>query len=58
MTTVDTRIVADVLLATLIAPAVRLVAMKAFLEPTAAWAGRRGWRFLDSLLADLLPDLP
>jgi hypothetical protein len=58
MSAADARIIADVLLASLIAPVVRLIAMKAFVEPAAAWAGRSGWRFLDSILNDRLPDLP
>jgi hypothetical protein len=32
----------DVLVASLLAPVVRLIAQKAFLEPAAAWAGQAG----------------
>lgn len=53
----DLHVIADVLLASLLAPAVRLIVMKAFLEPAAGWAGRRGWNALDRLLNDRLPDL-
>ena len=54
----DLHVVVDVLLASLLAPALRLIVMKAFLEPAAGWAGRRGWDALDRLLHDRLPDLP
>jgi hypothetical protein len=57
MTADDGRIVLDVIAATLLLRALRLIAMKAFLEPAAVWAGRRGWHFLDRLLGDRLPDL-
>lgn len=57
MTSTDARVIGDVLLATLLAPVVRMIAMKAFIEPAAAWAGRRGWRIIDQALNDRLPDL-
>ena len=56
--TADLHVIADVLLATLLAPALRLIALKGIIEPAAGWAGRRGWRALDRLLNDRLPDLP
>lgn len=58
MTANDGRIIADIVLASLLASAVRLIVLKAFLEPAAIWAGRRGWHFIDRLMGDRLPDLP
>lgn len=57
MTADDSRIITDIVIGSLLAGAVRLIAIKAFIEPAAFWAGRRGWRFLDQLLGDRLPDL-
>jgi hypothetical protein len=54
----DLHVIADVLIATLLAPAVRLIVLKGVLEPAAGWAGRCGWHALDRLLNDRLPDLP
>jgi membrane glycosyltransferase len=54
----DLHVIADVLLASLLAPALRLIVMKGIVEPAAGWAGRRGWDALDRLLHDRLPDLP
>lgn len=53
----DLHVIGDVLLATLLAPALRLIVMKGIVEPAAGWAGRRGWHALDRLLNDRLPDL-
>jgi hypothetical protein len=49
----DVHIIADLL----IGRALWLILMKAFLEPLAFWAGRKGWHFLDWLLDDRLPNL-
>jgi len=38
----DLHVMGDVLVASLLAPVVRLIAQKAFLEPAAAWAGQAG----------------
>jgi hypothetical protein len=57
MTADDGRIVLDVIAATLLLRALRLIAMKAFIEPLAFWAGRRGYHALDWILGDRLPDL-
>lgn len=57
MTTDDGRIITDIVLGSLLAGGVRLIVLKAFLEPAAFWAGRRGWHFLDSILGGRLPDL-
>lgn len=54
----DLHVIADVLIATLLAPALRLIVLKGVLEPAAGWAGRRGWHALDQLLNDRLPNLP
>lgn len=54
----DARIVGDVVLASLLAGGVRMIVLKAFIEPIAAAIGRGGWRRLDRLLGDRLPDLP
>lgn len=54
----DIHIVADVLLASLLASGLRLAVLKGVIEPIAAAAGRRGWHWLDRLLGDRLPDLP
>jgi hypothetical protein len=54
----DARIIGDVVLASLLAGGVRMIALKAFIEPVAAAIGRRGWSWLDRLLGDRLPDLP
>ena len=53
----DVRIVGDVMLATLLAGGLRLVALKAFIEPAAGWLGRHGWKRLDAATGDRLPDL-
>lgn len=53
----DSRIITDIVLGSLLASGVRLILLKAFLEPAAFWAGRRGWHTLDRLLGDRLPDL-
>lgn len=53
----DLHVTADVLLASLLAPALRLIVLKGIVEPAAGWAGRRGWHALDRLLNDRLPDL-
>lgn len=58
MTADDGRIITDIVIGSLLAGGVRLIVLKAFLEPAAFWAGRRGWHFLDQLLGDRLPDLP
>jgi hypothetical protein len=54
----DLHVIADVLLATLLAPALRLIVLKGIIEPAAGWAGRCGWHALDRLLNDRLPNLP
>jgi hypothetical protein len=57
MSTHDAQIITDIVIGSLLASAVRLIAMEAFIKPAAVWAGHRGWSFLDWLLGDRLPDL-
>lgn len=54
----DARVIGDVVLASILAGGLRLIVLKAFLEPIAAAAGRRGWAWADRLLGDRLPNLP
>lgn len=53
---IDWSIVADVTVGYLLANAVRLIVVKAFLEPSAAWAGRWLYRRADQLSGDRLPN--
>lgn len=53
----DLRIVGDIIVGSLLAGGLRLVVVKAFLEPAAVWLGQRGYRGLDRLTGDRLPDL-
>jgi hypothetical protein len=57
MTTSDAHIIGDVVIANIIAAALRLIVMEAFIKPAAIWAGRRGWHILDWALGGRLPDL-
>jgi hypothetical protein len=61
MTGDDGRIITDIVLGSLaarwIAAGLQLIALKAFIEPAAIWAGRSKYRWLDRLLGDRLPDL-
>lgn len=52
----DLRIVGDIVLGTLLAGGLRLVVMKAFLEPAAMFLGQRAYRQADKALGDRLPD--
>ena len=58
----DTRLIADVVIGALLGrwlpPVLRLIALKAFIEPAAAWAGQAPYHWLDRLLGGRLPDLP
>lgn len=53
----DVRIVGDILIGSLLASGVRLVVVKAFLEPAAVFIGQRVYRGVDRLSGDRLPDL-
>jgi hypothetical protein len=54
----DGRIIVDIVVGSLIAGGLRLIVLKAFIEPAAVWAGRKGYHHLDRLLGNRLPDLP
>jgi len=58
----DTRIVTDIvvggLLGRWLGAALQLIALKAFIEPAAVWAGRSPYRWLDRLLGGVLPGGP
>ncbi len=53
----DIRIVGDIIAGSLLASGVRLVAVKAFIEPLAMWLGQEAYRRADDALDDKLPDL-
>jgi hypothetical protein len=53
----DLRIVGDIIVGSLLASGLRLVVLKAFLEPAAQWAGQQAYRRADDALGDRLPDL-
>ncbi len=52
----DVRIVGDIVVGSLLAGGLRLVVVKAFLEPLATWAGQEAYRRTDEALGDRLPD--
>ena len=54
----DVRIVGDIVLGSLLASGLRLVVLKAFLEPAAAFIGQQAYRRADRALGDRLPDWP
>jgi hypothetical protein len=56
MTSADLHLVADVVIGTLLAGGLRLILLKAFLEPAAAFLGQRAYRRADEALGDRLPD--
>jgi hypothetical protein len=56
MTSADLHLVVDVVIGTLVAGGLRLILLKAFLEPAAAFLGRRAYRRVDEALGDRLPD--
>jgi hypothetical protein len=53
----DLRIVGDIVLGSLLAGGLRLVVLKAFVEPAATFIGQHSYRQADRLLGDRLPDL-
>ena len=53
----DVRVVADIVAGSLLASLLRLIVLKAFLEPAAMWAGQFAYRRADAVLGDRLPDL-
>lgn len=54
----DLRIIGDIIAGSLLAGALRLIVLKAFLEPVAAYIGQQAYRRADKALGDRLPDLP
>jgi hypothetical protein len=52
----DVRIVGDIIVGSLLAGGLRLVVMKAFLEPAAVFIGRVAYRRADVALGGRLPD--
>ena len=54
----DIRIVSDIIAGSLLAGALRLIVLKAFLEPVATYIGQSVYRRADRAVGDRLPDLP
>lgn len=52
----DVRIVGDIVVGSLLASGLRLVVLKAFLEPAATFIGQQAYRRADAALGDRLPD--
>lgn len=53
----DVRIVVDIIVGSLLAGGLRLVVVKAFIEPFAVFVGRATYRRADRMTGDRLPDL-
>jgi hypothetical protein len=53
----DVRIVGDIVVGSLLASGVRLVALKAILEPAAVFIGQMAYRQADDALGGRLPNL-
>lgn len=52
----DLRIVGDIIVGSLLAGGLRLIVIKAFLEPAATYVGRAAYRRVDKMSGDRLPD--
>lgn len=52
----DLRIVGDIVLGSLLAGGLRLIVLKAFIEPAAVFFGQRAYRQAGTALGDQLPD--
>lgn len=52
----DVRIVGDIIFGSLLAGGLRLVVVKAFIEPAAIYVGQVAYRRADALTGDRLPD--
>lgn len=52
----DVRVIGDIVVGSLLAGGLRLVVVKAFLEPLATWVGQETYRRADVALGDRLPD--
>ena len=53
----DLRIVGDIVLGSLLAGGLRLVVLKAFIEPAAVFLGQKAYKQVDKALGDRLPDV-
>lgn len=53
----DLRIVGDIVLGSLVASIIRLVALKAFVEPAAVFIGQAAYKQLDQISGDVLPNV-
>ena len=54
----DLRIIGDIIAGSLLAGMLRLIVLKAFLEPIAVYVGQKAYRRADRALGGRLPDLP
>jgi hypothetical protein len=52
----DIRIIGDIIAGSLLAGALRLIVVKALLEPAAVFVGQRMYRMADDATGDRLPD--
>jgi len=53
----DVRIIGDIIAGSLLAGALRLIVVKAFLEPAALFVGRHAYRRVDDAMGGRLPDV-
>jgi hypothetical protein len=53
----DLRIVGDIVLGSLLAGGLRLVVLKAFIEPAAVFLGQKAYKQVDKALGGRLPDV-
>jgi hypothetical protein len=53
----DARIIGDIIAGSLLAGALRLIVMKAILEPAAVFIGRHTYRRVDDAMGGRLPDV-
>ena len=53
----DLRIVGDIVLGSLLAGGLRLVVLKAFIEPAAVFLGQNAYKQVDKALGGRLPDV-
>jgi len=54
----DIRIVGDIVAGSLLAGTLRLIVLKAFLEPVATYIGQTAYKRAEQALGTRLPDLP
>lgn len=53
----DARIIGDIVLASILASAVRMLLVETFIKPGLIWLGQRGYRIADWVFGDRLPDI-